>query len=127
MGRNIENPVRKFFKIDILNKNGVCQIKNCGVKINGNHASNFERHVERFHADEYELLKAEKAIQPEEKSRCCDSKPSTSSNNQQSLSIMNFCTKKISVTITEKELVNACVELVTKNGCPFTMLEYSGF
>lgn len=44
-----------------------------------------------------------------------------------SLLEMNFTPKMISVEISEKELIDACVELVTKNGCPFAALQYSGF
>lgn len=44
-----------------------------------------------------------------------------------SLLEMNFTPKMISVEISEKELIDACVELVTKNGCPFAALGYSGF
>lgn len=47
----------------------MCQIDNCGVTISGNHAANFERHIERVHADEHKLLRKDKTIVVENKKK----------------------------------------------------------
>lgn len=130
MGRTIENLVRKFFKIDKIEKKGVCQINDCKSTINGNHPANFERHIERYHQAEYEQLQKDKSINQCTKKRKFEGEtPSTSSLKQMTLeeTQINIKKKTIVVDMTEETLQNACVELVTKNGLPFSVLEYSGF
>lgn len=50
-----------------------------------------------------------------------------SSKSQMTLDSMCNLGSKIKVKITKKQLINACVELVTVNGRPYSILNDSGF
>ena len=49
MPRTQLSNIRKFFIYKISTDSSVCQIVDCGTALRGNHASNLQRHVKRFH------------------------------------------------------------------------------
>jgi len=124
MGRHQNNPFRKFFIFKCESKESICNIDNCGYKLSGNHAGNMQRHVERNHYDVFQKIIEMRKQQPVDKST--KFKYDKEANGQQS--IYKFVEKStISVSITAEHVMNACVELVTINGRPFSFLEDSGF
>lgn len=129
MGRNTENPIRKFFKIDKIAGNGKCLINECNTVIKGDHAANFERHVKRFHNKEYEEYLLSKSLASTTTAQNIPSTVSGKRKHENEASVYDMFKKQkcIPVGITEEELEDACVELVTKNNFPFSILECSGF
>ena len=95
----------------------------------GNHASNLERHVERFHDKKYKAFRNEKPSALQQRAGV------SSSNEPQKKRMRetNQCTidemfaKTSHVKMNEKPLENACLELVTINGRPFKLMDDSGF
>ena len=51
MPRTQLSNIRKFFIYKILTDSFVCRIDDCGTALRGNHASNLQRHVKRFHEE----------------------------------------------------------------------------
>ena len=52
--------IRKFFKYSESNNKSSCTLGKCKAIIEGNHASNLERHVKRFHDKNYKEFQNEK-------------------------------------------------------------------
>lgn len=121
------NPVRDYFTIDTDNKQGICDIDTCKTIIKGNHASNFERHLESYHPDHFKLHQTNK-----KKSRSNDLEISLNNDDSIQPKIydnIDFKRKmvKVSVQISDDILKSACAEMVTKNGLPLSVINCSGF
>lgn len=109
------NPVHKSFVYD--KKCNTSECKYCKFKMKGKHTENLTRHIKRKHADIFEEIVGEIS----EKKRKKDS-------NQNS--ITKYIVSKppsATVSIEKQDLVDGCIELVTKNGRPLKLMEDSGF
>ena len=99
------------------------------VVTKGNHVSNLEPHVKRFHDREYKEFHNEKVSALQQRTGA------SSSNEPQKKRMRetNQCasdemfSKTIRVKMNEKTLENACLELVTINGHTFKLMDSSGF
>ena len=49
--------IGKFFIYKISTDSSVCQIDDCGTALRGNHASNLQKHVKRFHQECFKKYK----------------------------------------------------------------------
>ncbi|KAM7306571.1 uncharacterized protein ISCGN_010274 [Ixodes scapularis] len=126
MGRSKQNPVRKYFKYDLKLDRSACQIGECNVVMSSNHAANLERHIHRCHAREYAQLELEKLSTSK---RARDDSVELQPKRRDQPSIRDALAKSPGavVNITSKTLMDGCVELVTKNGRPFRLIDGSGF
>ncbi|KAL5233767.1 hypothetical protein ACI65C_001177 [Semiaphis heraclei] len=121
-----------YFKFNISTNECVCQIPDCVNPIRtGSHSGNLENHVKVFHKDEYLLLLKEKERLTGSKLKRDGCFNSTVSKKQKvgPLDNMIIVTKKTlsNVSLSKQKLIEACVQLVTINGRPFTLMEDSGF
>ncbi|XP_065211447.1 uncharacterized protein LOC135839379 [Planococcus citri] len=138
------SPIRMYFLIQAIENNGSTQSESecrvCGLRMKGNHASNMERHIRRSHPGIYEkyLEIKSQTFNPENKNhnkelsdKLCEQyltqfsfndiakeKP-TSEIKRPRLSPTGFLKKE--------SIIDACVELVTVNGRPFSLMNDSGF
>lgn len=124
MGRNRTNISRDFFTYNKAENKSICNI--CDTLIKGDHAANLERHLKRHHSSEFEDVqqrKRAKWIVKDEPS------PSTSGFEIRSQTTSDKLAKSefLKVKLNQEAVLKACVELITVNGCPFEILEYSGF
>lgn len=101
-------------------KKNTCKL--CKVQMTGNHAENLMRHLKRKHENAHQDVVSKK------KNRTADN------NNNVQLPITEFIkstprssNQAETINISKSDLLDACVELVTKNGRPLKMLEDSGF
>lgn len=83
--------------------------------------------MSRLHPDKYKTFKQDEQLNK----RSFDDDPGCwflqqSSKVQKTLDGM-IDTRKISIKMTRTELWDACVEIVTVNGCPFSLMEEAGF
>ena len=115
------NQIRKFFKYSENENKSSCTLGKRKAVIKGNHESNLERHVKRFHDKEYKEFLNEKLISAFQQHAGASSsnepqKKRTREINQ--FAIDEMFSKTIRVKMNEKTLENACLELVTINGRP---------
>ncbi|KAL5246159.1 hypothetical protein ACI65C_013567 [Semiaphis heraclei] len=116
----MKNPVLDmFFKYDKLTNISKCSVQNCTASLKGKHGSNLEKHIFAYHKTQYvELQNA--------KSNTSDTSISNSATAEKLMT--NFMKKQcITINMSEQILLTACVELVTMNGRPLTMMKDSGF
>ncbi|GLV36174.1 hypothetical protein CBL_21482, partial [Carabus blaptoides fortunei] len=117
MGRNKTNASRNFFKYDKTEKQNICNV--CGTSIKGDHAANLERHLKRHHNDEFQNVQQKKKTKLNIQDESSPSPQGT---------LAKFAKSEFVKVKLNKEIVReACIELITVNGCSFEMLEYSGF
>lgn len=90
---------REYFDFDENTKQSVCKVDGCKKHISGNHLGNLARHLQTVHN-----IACIKKSQGNKEKAC-----------------------KVSISLEPKELVKACVEIVTVNGRPLRALEDSGF
>lgn len=120
-GRKGNNPVRAYFSFDAENDTSQCIIKVdgdiCGLKLKANHAPNLERHVSTKHPVEFCEITRTKVN--EKRKRCdSDSADNATKNRKSDTFVVRF---------RETDVLDACVDLVTVNGRPFTLVEDNGF
>ncbi|XP_061415874.1 uncharacterized protein LOC133347541 [Lethenteron reissneri] len=134
MGRERTNPFRRFFKYDPAKGASMCTIGGCQRVMSGNHGANLERHVRRFHPEEFHLattnVKCEKEDGPPYDYGEPSSKKPCLTPGALQIPIDSMVFKKpkcIPVKITADQILDACTELVTLNGHPFSLVEDSGF
>ncbi|KAG5853100.1 hypothetical protein ANANG_G00069520 [Anguilla anguilla] len=133
MGRHQENPVRLYFHYDPIANKSRCQIDGCTGEIAGNHAGNLQRHVQRIHPSAFARLLS--SIDMEDLSVPSSSsakRPFSAVDSERTID----CIQDTEVVkkprseqfyITPNSLMEACVELVTVNGRPFSLMDDSGF
>ncbi|CAI6352854.1 unnamed protein product [Macrosiphum euphorbiae] len=118
MGRPNASKVHSYYKFDCNLKESSC--KHCTAKIKGNHSTNLRKHLASHHNEQYEELLVN------------ESKINKKTNGvskiiaHQRLFNLNE-SKHVKVSINEKTIIDACVDLVTINGRPFSMLNDTGF
>lgn len=130
MGRKSTNPVKEYYNIDIINNNAACKIDECKSVMKSITSSNLESHIKSCHPMTYkELLESKERLNVNTNpSKSLFPSKRKNEGTQLTLDQISFCeNKKISISISKKELVNACVQLITENGLPYTFVEYPGF
>ncbi|KAH9368001.1 hypothetical protein HPB48_010106 [Haemaphysalis longicornis] len=129
MGRDRTNRARRFFVADrILNK-CTCQINDCQLVVSGDNGRNLERHLQRHHPEVYDRLHAEKAVSTKHVASGGDEDCSAAKLRQVDTSsiLQPTSPRRVSLEMTEDGLMKNCVELVTKNGRPFRLVDDSEF
>ncbi|KAJ8246955.1 hypothetical protein GJAV_G00257150 [Gymnothorax javanicus] len=133
MGRRQENPVRLYFRYDPITKKSRCQIDGCNAEFAGNHAGNLQRHVLRMHPIAYaKLPKCSDKEDPPAPSSSSSKRPLSAVDTDGTLDCMEDAViiKKPSADhcyMSPDSIIDACVELVTVNGRPFSLMDDSGF
>lgn len=107
---NMEHPVFKYFNYIEKDDRSICRFEECSFPMKGKHASNLVSHIKKKHQDVFPELK--KAMDDNALKR-------TAKPKKKSDSVM--------VLINRDEIIKGCVELVTVNARPNTMLQDSGF
>ena len=121
MGRERQpHPVLKLFEYDQgVNKSrcvlGLCKERNTEFK--GQHVGYLTSHLERFHKEEHARLLLEKEALIVSRQLEANNPPSKRRKIENT----------VSVKIDAKEVIKACVTLVTENGRPFKSLDDIGF
>lgn len=110
--------MRKYFSFNATTNKSTCQIEGCGKEINGNHGGNLQRHIHRLHPEVFE-----KSLQdhPNQNKRPAEDGQSTLDT------VIVKKPKQVQVALSPETLKEACIELVTVNGRPFSLMEDSGF
>lgn len=106
MGKKKNEEVRKYFLQNKEENKQVCQIDNCGTCLSGDNLTNMYRHIKVKHDAIWTKIKitdSSKTIKKSEK------------------------LKSITVQTSETVLWDACIELVTVNGLPYSFINSSGF
>lgn len=113
--------------------------KTCDKVFSGNHSSNLEKHFQRDHKKMFEeiVIQKEKELSffkrkklEENKRRLDDSDDTESARPGQAkvTKISDFViSTSVTVNMTKEQIKLACLELVTVNGRPFSIIEDSGF
>ena len=121
-GRKQCHPVRAYFSYMEESNTSECIVKIdnkiCGHTSKGNHATNLEWHIAMKHPLEFCELTRLKVC---DKRRRCNS--DTVDYGAKRNKKQDVCT----VRLNDSEVMDACVELVTVNARPFTLMEDSGF
>ncbi|CAI6355747.1 unnamed protein product [Macrosiphum euphorbiae] len=116
------NPVeRLFFHYNAAANNSQCLVEGCSSNLTGRHAANLERHIQKLHPKEFELLTKEKLLP-------CQSNSKVSKTTRQSTldGIIEVKKKMHSVEIDKQTVIDGCIMLVTDNGRPLSILSDSG-
>ena len=123
------NQIRKIFKYSESENKSSCSLGKCKAVINGNHASNLEPHVKRFHDKEYKEFCNKKLSALQQSAGASSSnepqKKRMRETNQSAIDKM--FSKMIQVKMNKKTLENACLELATINGRSFKLMDDSWF
>ncbi|XP_023243810.1 uncharacterized protein LOC111641809 [Centruroides sculpturatus] len=120
MGRIKENPCRKYYEFHRAENKNKCKI--CDFSMTGDHASNLERHLKRYHLKEFEEIQQMKKRKLNERNE-----PNLIESKSQETTKSTANSNYLYVKLERKTLIDACVELITVNGCSLELLEYSGF
>jgi hypothetical protein len=137
MGRTAKKEteiVREYFSYSKQSDESSCKIDECDAKIAGNHAGNLERHINRRHPEIAVKISSKKEQQQQttistqkrvlgSSSAICSKVP----RNDNQPPITAFVTGVVKVQLSYKDLMEGCVEMVTKNGRPLSVVEDSGF
>ncbi|XP_051977288.1 uncharacterized protein LOC127639367 [Xyrauchen texanus] len=116
MGRHQENPAHRYFFYDKVSNKSFCKIEGCGAEISGHHGGNLQRHLQRRHPAEHAETTAQK-------------RPA-SVDGLTTLDVAVVKRAKITglhVQLSPNIIKDACIELVTINGRPLSLMEDSGF
>ncbi|XP_040360142.1 uncharacterized protein LOC121048176 [Ixodes scapularis] len=127
MGRERTNRARKFFNYDSVSNKSTCQIEDCQHVVSGDHGGNLERHLQRRHKEVYGKLLAEKATKRVVLGRDEDSPAAKLRQVDITSMLQPTSSKCVWLEITEDSIMKSCVELVTRNGRPFRLVDDSGF
>lgn len=129
MGRDRTNRARRYFKYDSISKTSTCQIEDWQPVVSGDHGGNLERHLQRHHKEVYDNIQADKAHST--KRVASDQEEGSPAAKHRQVDIQSMfkpiSPKCVSLEITEDIIMNSCVELVTRNGRPFRLIDDSGF
>ncbi|KAH7945724.1 hypothetical protein HPB49_014717 [Dermacentor silvarum] len=129
MGRDRTNRARRHFKYDSVSNKSICQIENRQHVVSGDHGGNLQRHLQRRHKEVHDSILADKASSTKrvvsDEVECC---PAAKLRQVDIQSMFQHTPSKcVSLEITEDSIMNSCVELVTRNGRPFWLIDDSGF
>ncbi|KAH9379075.1 hypothetical protein HPB48_016523 [Haemaphysalis longicornis] len=121
--------LRRYFKYDSVSKTSTCQIEDCQHVVSGDHGGNLERRLQRHHKEVYDNIQADKAYS--KKRVVLDEAEGSPAAKHRQVDIQNMfkpiSPKCVLLEITEDIIMNSCVELVTRNGRPFRLIDDSVF
>ncbi|KAH6928683.1 hypothetical protein HPB50_018442 [Hyalomma asiaticum] len=129
MGRDRTNRARRHFKYDSVSNKSICQIENCQHVVLGDHGRNLERHLQRRHREVYDSILADKAsstkrVVSDEVEGC----PAAKLRQVDTQSMFQPTPSKcVLLKMTKDSIMNSCVELVSRNGRPFWLIDDSSF
>ncbi|XP_011172858.1 uncharacterized protein LOC105205238 [Solenopsis invicta] len=121
MGRTATNKAHKHFTYDARTNTSVCII--CKKLITGKHGTNLKKHLLRYHNFKESEFKV--GCSSTVKHSETRSKSTKISKKEDQLQIDEI--NVIKVKMTQRDLENSCIDLVTVNGRPFSILNDSGF
>ena len=113
--------VLKYFRFDQTVNQSKCLLGSCAnkdVTFKGCHVGNLTVHVKRFHKEEYGLLEEEKKSILLLRQEAASARPPRKKRK---------IIHSVAVKIHEKQIVDACVSLVTESGRPLNLLDDKGF
>lgn len=143
MGRNSTHSIRdeQYFKYNKLSDKSVCV--ECGKIYAGKHSSNLEKHYKSDHKNTFkDILRKKELNLSWFKNNAANGKRRRTTNSEDDSSSEDEVEEQrkdqpkinkllkpvnISIMITPDKLKEACLELITVNGRPFSILEDSGF
>lgn len=96
MGRAKKQQIREIFEFD--GHNSICKQQNCTVVLKGDHHGNLYRHISKMHREILDEMESEASNTPQKK-------------------------RKIQIEICEEGMVKAMVDLIAKEGTPFSLLD----
>jgi bifunctional polynucleotide phosphatase/kinase len=139
MSSPIENPVFKFFE-KRAEKNIMCLVPGCKKPGRTSyHAGNLRAHLKAKHKEQFQLIeqlsknKADSESSDDNRNVSFNDSLASETNTPEANGSSNSSLKppmkkrRLSIEITERQVVNACVEMVTVNRRPFKALSDSGF
>ena len=115
------DPVLKYFRFDKTVNQSKCLLGSCAFKdvtFKGCHVGNLTVHVKRFHKEEYGLLEEEKKSILLLRQEAASARPPRKKRK---------IIHSVAVKINEKQIVDACLSLVTESGRPLKLLDDKGF
>lgn len=118
MGLHQDNPFSQYFSCDKSSNKSVCNIEGCRAEIAGNHGGNLQRHIQRRHPAEYTDSTSNKRP------------ANVTADGQTTLDaviVKKPKTTGLHIQMNPDVLKEACIELVTLYGRPFTLMEDTGF
>ncbi|XP_011696420.1 PREDICTED: uncharacterized protein LOC105455070, partial [Wasmannia auropunctata] len=121
MGRKYTNKAHKHFTYNKTEDTSHCTI--CKTSLKGNHGTNLKKHLMRNHEFKEDYFTEVTLINKSNKCKEVTNILQNQRKIQQQINEMNA----IKLNITRKDLENNCIELVTVNGRPFSILDDSGF
>lgn len=146
MGRNKTHPIRdeQYFHYVKLTDRSTC--KECDKVFTGNHSGNLEKHYKTDHKATFKDIQRKKELNLEwykkntvgkkrtriilsdsdDSSTNSDNAKKESCNIQPKINSL-LKTNNVTINMSKDELKNACLELVTINGRPISIIEDSGF
>lgn len=132
MGRHGTHPVQDYFVYKKLENKSIC--KTCDKVFTGNHSTNLEKHFQRDHKKIFDEIvnKKEQELSYFKRKNLEENRQlgDTETAPPAKLRIISDLITPLSVNninITKEKLKLACLELVTVNGRPFSIIEDSGF
>lgn len=128
MGRPSTNPVNKYYSVDRINRKSECKIVGCKSVLKSIASSNLENHLKAMHTTIYnELIETKKKLIINDDIHAPKHKK-LNAGTQLTLSQVSFYEdKQIKLNMTQDELEESCVQLVTENGLPYNFVDYKGF
>ena len=125
MVRTNLSQIRKIFKYSESKNKSSCTLGKCKAIIEGNHASNLERHVKQFYDKDYKKFQNKKISALQQRAAASSSyEPQKKQMRETKPCVIDeMFSKTIRVKMNEKTLENACFKLVTINGRPFKLMD----
>ncbi|KAL4135883.1 hypothetical protein QTP88_007465 [Uroleucon formosanum] len=118
MGRHTLSTVYEYFNYDKQNQESICN--DCNGKIKGKHGTNLKRHLSS-HQDFYEEMLVKDKVKKKSSAK------TTTSVIKAHEKLFHFSTPEVKVNINMNTLISICVDLVTINGRPYSLLNDTGF
>lgn len=115
--RHQENPFCHYFSYDKSSNKSVCNIEGSGAEVTGSHGGNLQRHIQRKHPAEFADSTSNK-------------RPASTADGQTTLDVVIVKKPKttgLHIQLNPDVLKDTCIELVTVNGRPFTLMEDTDF
>lgn len=127
------HPALEYFDYDDKTGKSACIVdrEHCKQFIAGRHGTNLLNHLKRFHDKQYKIVSEKMGQKPKKRSHVDDTAseiPTSSKRAKMDFYVTRTEVNKMAtVTLSDKTVIDACVEMVTKNGRPFRALNDSGF
>jgi hypothetical protein len=123
------HPALTYFRYSPKNDSSLCIVNEakCNVVIKGKHGTNLLNHLKRFHEKEHQLALDNLRSKKRRLNRDNCEETISKRCKMDAYVTRTEVSKVATVTFSDKTVIDACVEMVTKNGRPFRTLHDSGF